>query len=172
MSGVKEAVARVSDALDACIPQMKDSLQRRKEALRVPRLDVHTSQAELESCMQHDLPQIYERARKACVDARSDADKPGLWEEVLTSCISSKMHTYIRAYASVEDAVDRLDMALYLARHHMADASLPLSSLEEVLDESTLSACDHLFAYAELRAPVLTQDMVPTSGKGLVLLRI
>lgn len=172
MSGVKEAVARVSDALAACIPQMQDSLQRRKEALRVPRLDVHTSQAELESCMQHDLPQIYERARKACVDARSDADKPGLWEEVLTSCISSKMHTYIRAYASIEDAVDRLDMALYLARHHMADASLPLSSLEEVLDESTVSACDHLFAYAELRAPVLTQDMVPTSGKGLVLLRI
>ncbi len=54
----------------------------------------------------------------------------------------------------------------------MADASLPLSSLEEVLDESTVSACDHLFAYAELRAPILTQDMVPTSGKGLVLLRL
>ena len=87
MSGVKEAVARVSDALDACIPQMQDSLQRRKEALRVPRLDVHTSQAELESCMQHDLPQIYERARKSCVDSRSDSYKTGMSDVVLTECL-------------------------------------------------------------------------------------
>lgn len=163
---------RVSDALDACIPQMHKSLQRRKEAMRVPRLDVHTSQAELEPCMSNDLQQVYERAQKACVDTRSDPDKPGLWEEVLGTCIWTKMHTYILSYSSIEDAVDRLDMALCLAQHHLADASLPLSALEEVLDESTVPACADLFAYAELRAPLLTQEMVPTSGKGLVLLRL
>lgn len=172
MSGAKEAVARVSDALDTCIPQMHNSLHRRKEALRVPRLDVHTSQAELEPYVQNDLRQVHEQAHKACVDARSDPDKPGLWEEVLGTCIWTKMHTYIRSFASVEDVVDRLDMALSLAQHHLADASLPLSALEEVLDESTVPACADLFAYAELRASLLTQEMVPTSGKGLIFLRL
>lgn len=116
MSSARDAVESVSAALDACLPQMHAALTQRKNAMGVSRLDVHTSQAELELVVRQVQP-AYEAAHTACVNARTDKEKPGVWDELLGTCVYTKMQAYVRAYdQSVEDAFDRLDMALCLAR--------------------------------------------------------
>ena len=62
----------------------------------------------------------------------------------------------------------------------LGDPTLPLSALADVLEQTPIQQCMDLFSYAESRAALLTevrtchscQDLVPTTGKGLVFLRM
>ena len=49
-------------------------------------------------------------------ECTSNVTKPGLWDELLSSSIWTLVHSYILAHDSVDDAFDRLDVALCLVR--------------------------------------------------------
>jgi hypothetical protein len=52
------------------------------------------------------------------------------------------------------------------------DVSLPFTLLQDLFETQTIASCSHIFSWIEERAPRLTVGMVPTRGKGLVLLRM
>ncbi|KAI8613097.1 THO complex, subunit THOC1 [Chytriomyces sp. MP71] len=54
----------------------------------------------------------------------------------------------------------------------LVDATLPLALAEDVAEMSTIRDCERLFAWIEDNKAALTRNMLPSKGKGLVLLRI
>ncbi|KAJ3246019.1 hypothetical protein HDU78_008025 [Chytriomyces hyalinus] len=57
------------------------------------------------------------------------------------------------------------------AADSLADPTLALSLAEDIADVSTIRNCELLFAFIEQRSSILTRNMLPSKGKGLVLLR-
>ena len=116
MTKQSELVRHVSHLLESRLPLMLSSLQQRKQQMHVGRLDAHTAQAELVPHIRDELAHAFHEANAACTNARSNVTKPGLWDELLSSSIWTLVHSYILAHDSVDDAFDRLDVALCLVR--------------------------------------------------------
>jgi hypothetical protein len=67
---------------------------------------------------------------------------------------------------------DRLDVVLALELEDAIDTGVPLLLHEDILERLTIEACSRHFSYIESRIDLLTVGLVPSRGKGLVLLRI
>jgi THO complex subunit 1 len=96
--------------------------------------------------------------------------------------------------SETKDLFDRLDVALDLEVHgeslriesrggqyihtyckpfaDLLDGTVPLSIIEEVLEQLTITSCSLHFTYIETRVHELTRNLHPAKGKGLVLLRL
>ncbi|KAF7730090.1 Serine/threonine-protein phosphatase 2A regulatory subunit B'' subunit beta [Apophysomyces ossiformis] len=71
-----------------------------------------------------------------------------------------------------EQLFDILDLVLTSSESDYLDTVIPLTLIEELFDVHTIAGCELLFNYVEKRKGRLTVNMVPTRGKGLVLLRM
>ncbi|KAF7971519.1 hypothetical protein HWV62_20914 [Athelia sp. TMB] len=71
-------------------------------------------------------------------------------------------------YAELQD---KLDLVLTFTEHDACEATFPFTVLQDLLETQTISSCSHIFSWIELRAPRLTEGMVPQKGKALILLR-
>lgn len=168
MSDVRDSVARLAHALEAQLSHMLVALQSQRASAP---LEPEAARACIDARLGEVGP-LYERARAACIAARAEADKPGMWDEVLANEVYARVHTFVLEAGNATDAHDRLDVALCLTARGMADAALPLAALEDLLDRTPIHACAELFAYAETRQALLAEHMAPNAGKGLVLLRL
>ncbi|KOS13785.1 hypothetical protein Malapachy_1951 [Malassezia pachydermatis] len=171
MSARRDTIAQWTSALEGQLPAWHAALQTAKQASTSTSWDP----AAVSACMQATLPSLlplYEQASDMCKAARTEADKPCVWDDVLFTSTWELIHAYILSAGHVNDVMDRVDMALVLADAGCVDASLPLSSLEDWMEQAPLSACMAMVSYLEIRASWLTENMVPTSGKGLVYLRL
>jgi len=64
-----------------------------------------------------------------------------------------------------------LDLALYCTEIGYADPSLPFTLIEDILEVVIIDESEKIFDYLEERVDRLTVNMLPTKGKGLILLR-
>ncbi|ORX59995.1 hypothetical protein BCR36DRAFT_579443 [Piromyces finnis] len=64
-----------------------------------------------------------------------------------------------------------LDLALYCTEIGYADPSLPFTLIEDILEVVIIDESEKIFDYLEDRVDRLTVNMLPTKGKGLILLR-
>ncbi|KAG9015256.1 UDP-glucose-4-epimerase [Tulasnella sp. JGI-2019a] len=67
--------------------------------------------------------------------------------------------------------MDRLDIVLTLSEFNACDPTLPFSILEDVFETQTVATCMEVFSWLETRRDRATNDMQPSKGKGLSLLR-
>ncbi|KAI9011547.1 THO complex subunit 1 transcription elongation factor-domain-containing protein [Gaertneriomyces semiglobifer] len=66
---------------------------------------------------------------------------------------------------------DLLDIAVECSEQGVPDPSLPFSVIEDLLDVLTIPSASRIISYLESRSAVLTSDIDPSRGKGLILLR-
>lgn len=65
-----------------------------------------------------------------------------------------------------------LDVTTAYQQAELVDGGLALTFIEEINERLTVDSACQVFEYLESRADVLTQDVSPSRGKGLVLLRL
>ncbi|WFC99347.1 hypothetical protein MYAM1_002091 [Malassezia yamatoensis] len=118
------------------------------------------------------LSQSVKGAYDALCHAQSNnSGEQDLQKEALTTAIHNKVSAFVLE-GSIQSAPRRLDVALSLEHASLVDAALPLTALEEWMEQTTTLQCSELFLYLEANAERFTKGMVATSGKGLVLLRL
>ncbi|WFD28014.1 hypothetical protein MNAN1_003022 [Malassezia nana] len=172
---MREPIAQVSHALHDSWAQMHAALRDAKASQGLVQWDADAAQA----CLRP----IAERLRSVCAEAQQTWAADGaaaMWDEALVLEIGGHIHASVLASTDLDEAVDRLDMALAVSLQGLGDPTLLLSALADLLEQTPIQQCMDLFTYAEQRAALLTQvrtdtspqDMVPTAGKGLVFLRL
>ncbi|WFD20353.1 hypothetical protein MCAP1_002597 [Malassezia caprae] len=164
---MREQIARVSHALRDSWARMSAALHDTKREKGVVRLDADVAYACVAPAAEH--------LRQLCTEAQqtwAGSEAAALCDEALSMEIWAHVHTSVLASADIEEAVDRLDMAVALSQQGLGDPTLPLSALADLFEQTPIQQCMDLFSYAESRAALLTQDLVPTAGKGLVFLRM
>ena len=111
---------------------------------------------------------------KPAVDAlntETDSSSPTA-SDIRATTVWAAVHAFVLDARGIDDAFDRLDVALALQRAGATDATLPHAALGDMFERAPISECASLFSYLETRAQFLGEDMLPTKGKGLVFLRL
>lgn len=65
-----------------------------------------------------------------------------------------------------------LDLSIYLSSKDLLDDVCVFQMLELLLETHTVARCKQIFQYFGKRIQLLTRDILPTKGKGLILLRM
>ncbi|PKI83790.1 hypothetical protein MVES1_002348 [Malassezia vespertilionis] len=159
-----ETIAQFSDLVDAHLPAIyvmyKETMSAQGEAplsSSLALLDKETA----------PLVQAFEALPRA-------ESSSSVWDEVAQTLVYAKVHEFVQQ-GNIENSADmfvRLDIALAMQRSGLAEATLPLTVLEDTLSEAPIATSIDLFSYAESRVAQLTENIMPSSGKGLVLLRM
>ena len=114
MSARRDAITQWTSALEGQLPAWHAALQTAKKSSTSTSWDP----AAVSACMQATLPSLlplYEQASDICKAARTEADKPCVWDDVLFTSTWELIHAYILSAGHVNDVMDRVDMALVLA---------------------------------------------------------
>ncbi|WFD29078.1 hypothetical protein MSPP1_000083 [Malassezia sp. CBS 17886] len=172
-------MARLATALDTEIPRVHGALRSRNAATPGARQDAAGSLAFVRDQLQ-GLKSVWDGVVTACrreenaVEGASD-----VWYDAASTSMWSKGLLFVLEGATlgedtdvVHDLYDRLDLALGLQQLGLVDATLTLAAFQDALEQLPVPVCTDLFSYAESRAAPLTEDMSPSKGKGLVLLRL
>ena len=115
-----------------------------------------------------------QESAKPAVDALStetDSSSPTA-SDIRATTVWATVHAFVLDARGIDDAFDRLDVALALQRAGATDATFPHAALGDMFERAPISECASLFSYLETRAQFLGEDMLPTKGKGLVFLRL
>ncbi|WFD43440.1 hypothetical protein MPSI1_002102 [Malassezia psittaci] len=130
--------------------------------------DVFEQLAQKVQPLSQSVKNAYDTLSNTQSDNSSDQD---LQKEALNTAIHNKVYAFVLE-GNIQSAPRRLDVALSLEHASIVDAALPLTALEEWMEQATTLECSELFLYLETNPDRFTKGMVATSGKGLVLLRL
>lgn len=90
---------------------------------------------------------------------------------VFSSRLNNLQTSSTLSLQDARDLYDRLDVILDLEMHGLTESSFALTVHQEILERLPVAACIQHFDYIESRVDALTKGLVPSKGKGLVLLR-
>jgi len=108
---MREQIARVSHALHDSWARMQAALHDTKREKGVGRLDADVAYA----CVAPSAEQL----RQLCTEVQqawAGGEAAALWDEALSMEIWAHIHTSVLASADLEEAVDRLDMAVAVSQ--------------------------------------------------------
>ena len=108
---MREQIARVSHALSESWARMQTALHEAKKEHGVGRLEADVANACVAPIAEH-LRQLCAEVQQAWAGGEASA----MWDEALSMVIWAHIHTSVLASAGIEEAVDRLDMAVAVSQ--------------------------------------------------------